>query len=35
MDQTQGPARYHTHFYDVAGADLAASPAGTGCCRRP
>lgn len=21
MDQTQGPARYHTHFYDVAGAD--------------
>lgn len=21
MDQTQGSARYHTHFYDVAGAD--------------
>ena len=21
MDQTQGPARYHTHFYDVVGAD--------------
>ena len=21
MDQTQGSARYHTHFYDVAGTD--------------
>ena len=21
MDQTQGSARYHTHFYDVVGAD--------------
>lgn len=21
MDQTQGSARYHTHFYDVAGAE--------------